>query len=250
MSRPVAVVTGAASGIGRATAALLAREGYDVAAYDLDGAGLDGRWCARLDVVDEQGWRDRLQEVWDDAGRLDLLVNNAGVLAVGPLAEVPVAVQARVLDVNVRGVLTGCAAAFPFLSRTPGARVVNVSSASALYGQPGMAAYAASKAAVCALTEALDLEWEADGVRVLDVLPLYVRTGMADTAAALPSLRSLGVRLEPDDVARAVLDAAREGWTPWRGPHRAVGAQARALQVAGRTSPPAVVRRLVGLLAR
>lgn len=250
MSRPVAVVTGAAHGIGAATARLLTAQGYDVAAFDVDPDGLQGRWCARLDVTDADAWRERLAQVWDDAGRLDLLVNNAGVLACGPLAELPLAEQVRVLDVNVKGVLLGCATAFPHLARTPGSCVVNLSSASALYGQPGMAAYAASKAAVSALTEALDLEWEEHGVRVVDLLPLFVRTGMAETASVLPSLGALGVRLEPDDVARAVLAAARERRSAFSGPHRAVGVQALALQVSGRVTPPALTRRLVALLAR
>ncbi len=249
MTRPVAVVTGAARGIGRATAALLTAEGYDVAAYDVEESGLQGRWTGLLDVTEEGAWRDRLQEVWDDAGRLDLLVNNAGLLVVGPLAGTPLAQQLRLLDVNVKGVLLGCAAAHPHLVATPGSCVVNVSSASALYGQPGMAAYSASKSAVSALTEALDLEWEPQGVRVVDVQPLFVRTGMVETAAPLGSVRALGVHLSPDDVARAVLSAVRES-RPWlRGPHRPVGAQARAF-AAGRAAPPAVVRRLVARLSR
>jgi NAD(P)-dependent dehydrogenase (short-subunit alcohol dehydrogenase family) len=176
---------------------------------DVDDAGLDALAealpgdalvTAELDVTDAAGWeRVVAATAARTGGRLDVLVNNAGVLAAGPFADLPLARQLRLVDVNLGGVVTGCAAAFPYLQR--GSCVVNLASASALYGQPGLAVYSATKAAVCALTEALDLEWQRHGIRVVDVLPLFVETGMVREAAEVRSLRTLGVHLTPQDVA-------------------------------------------------
>ena len=244
-------MTGAARGIGRAVARRFAADGWCVHAGDVDRAGVQalseqtpGVVPASLDVTDPQAWRAVLERV----GTLDVLVNNAGLLVSGPLAEVDLAAQARVVDVNVKGVLYGCASALPHLRR--GGCVVNLASASALYGQPGLATYAATKAAVCALTEALDLEWERHGVRVVDVLPLFVETDMVEQVRDLATLRSLGVRLSADDVAAAVHAAALEPRSRTRGPHRAVGRQARLLAAGGRVSPPALTRQLVARLCR
>ena len=250
MSRSV-LVTGAARGIGAAVARRFAADGWEVHAGDLDLAGVQalaqrtpGVRARHLDVTDPRAWREALEAV----GPLDVLVNNAGVLVSGPFAALDPRAQARMVDVNVTGVLYGCAAALPHLRR--GGCVVNVASASALYGQPGLATYSATKAAVCALTEALDLEWEPHGVRVVDVLPLFVDTDMLLQARDLASLRSLGVRLSADDVAAAVHAAALAPRSRTRGPHRLVGRQARLFAAGGRALPAALTRRLVGRLAR
>ena len=244
------LVTGAAHGIGRATAELFAREGWLVTAVDVDDAGLEALAAdladtalstAHLDVTDAPGWERVLEQaVAHTGGTLDVLVNNAGVLAAGPFADLPLARQVRVVDVNLTGVVTGCASAFPYLRR--GSCVVNLASASALYGQPGLAVYSATKAAVCALTEALDLEWQPHGIRVVDVLPLFVETGMVRDND-IRSLRSLGVHLQPADVAAAVrlaVDDRRRG----RGPHRAVGRQAQLLAATSRLGPRVLQQHL------
>jgi NAD(P)-dependent dehydrogenase (short-subunit alcohol dehydrogenase family) len=250
------LVTGAAHGIGRATAELFAREGWLVTAVDVDREALTvladdlagtAVTTAQLDVTDPAGWERVLQEVVGRAGgTLDVLVNNAGILAAGPFADLPLARQVRVVDVNLTGVVTGCASAFPYLRR--GSCVVNLASASALYGQPGLAVYSATKAAVCALTEALDLEWQPHGIRVVDVLPLFVETGMVRDND-IRSLRSLGVHLSAQDVAAAVrlaVDDRRRG----RSPHRAVGRQAQVLAATSRLGPRVLQRSLVARLAR
>jgi NAD(P)-dependent dehydrogenase (short-subunit alcohol dehydrogenase family) len=252
------VVTGAGRGIGRATAALFAREGWRVGAYDVDEAAVADLAAAlpeadlqagRLDVTDPDGWA-RVLAGFTAGGPLDLLVNNAGVLAPGAFADVPLEALHRVVEVNLGGVVAGCAAAFPYLRR--GSCVVNLASASALYGQPGLAVYSATKAAVCALTEALDLEWEPLGIRVVDVLPLFVQTGMVDAAAREPAVRSLqtlGVRLQPEDVAAAVRLAVDDR-SRVRGPHRAVGRQAQVLAATARLGPQVLRRSLVARLSR
>ena len=251
------LVTGAARGIGRATAELFVAEGWLVGAFDVDAAGLTELAAALpnaalvtglLDVTDADGWERALAAVAARTdGSLDVLVNNAGVLAAGPLADLPLDRQRRVVDVNLGGVVTGCASAYPYLRR--GSCVVNLASASALYGQPGLAVYSATKAAVCALTEALDLEWAPHGIRVVDVMPLFVETGMVRQAADLRSLRTLGVHLSAADVAAAVRLAV-EDRSRVRGPHRAVGRQARILAATSRLGPRMLQRQLVARLAR
>jgi NAD(P)-dependent dehydrogenase (short-subunit alcohol dehydrogenase family) len=251
------LVTGAAHGIGRATAELFAREGWLVGLYDVDvdgvhevRAGLPGAATVggHLDVTDADGWSRALAAFASHAGgSLDVLVNNAGVIASGAFADIPLPLQRRVVDVNLGGLVTGCASAFPYLRR--GSCVVNLASASALYGQPGLATYSATKAAVCALTEALDLEWEAQGIRVVDVLPLFVETGMVRQVRGVRSLQTLGVRLTPEDVAAAVRLAVDDR-SRVRGPHRAVGRQAQVLAATARLGPQVLRRSLVAMLSR
>ncbi|HWH28096.1 MAG TPA: SDR family oxidoreductase [Mycobacteriales bacterium] len=250
------LVTGAGHGIGQATAELFARDGWRVGLFDVDVDAVrdvarqlgGGAVAGQLDVADADGWAAALRTFTEPTGGvLDVLVNNAGVLVSGPFADLPVTAQRRVVEVNLLGVLNGCAAAFPHLRR--GSCVVNLASASALYGQPGLATYSATKAAVCTLTEALDLEWEPLGIRVVDVLPLFVRTGMVDELADARSLRTLGVRLSPEDVAAAVRLAV-EDRSRVRGPHRAVGRQAQVLAATARLGPQLLRRSLAARLSR
>lgn len=244
MQTPSIVITGAASGIGRATALLFARSGYRVGAFDIDETGLaslarestiSGRKIVTgvLDVADAKQWATRLAEFTEpDGGRLSILVNNAGLLSAGQFAEVSLAVQQRMVDVNVLGTINGCHTAFKHLKGTPNAQVINLCSASAIYGQPELATYGATKFAVRGLTEALDLEWRGDGIRVSAMWPLFVDTAMI-AGVQTGSTKSLGVHLSAEDVAEAILETVR-GPGHWmstlaRSAHRPVGLQARAL---------------------
>src|SRR5699024_6496948 len=138
----------------------------------------------------------------------------------------------------------------PYLQASRGARVINLCSASAIYGQPELAVYGATKFAVRGLSEALDLEWRSEGIRVTALWPLFVDTGML-AGVSTGSTRSLGVRLGPGDVADAVIEAAgvrtRRGWLPAilpRSTHRPVGMQARALFAAASVTPSWVLRQV------
>ncbi len=250
------LVTGAAAGIGRATVERLLAAGCRVGAYDVDTAGLatladdqadavaDGRLVTgRLDVTDATAWGERLAEFTAPVGGvLDVLVNNAGILSSGRFEEIPLARQRLMVDINVGGVLNGCHAAHPYLVAAPNPQVVNLCSASAIYGQAELATYSATKFAVRGLTEALDLEWADQGIRLTALWPLFVDTGMVvgmDTGTT----RSLGVRLTAVDVADAVLEAIdaprrRLG----RGLHRGVGRQARAMLSASSLTPAWALR--------
>ncbi|WP_342659701.1 3-phenylpropionate-dihydrodiol/cinnamic acid-dihydrodiol dehydrogenase [Rhodococcus ruber] len=248
MNSPTAFVTGAAAGIGRATALLLARRGYRVAAVDVDAAGLEalaaeqpGIVTAVLDVTDAAGWERTLKAFCAD-GTLDLLVNNAGVLASGPFETTALARHRQMVDVNVAGTITGCHSAFEYLRRTPGAQVVNLCSASALYGQPELATYSATKFAVRGLTEALDLEWAPHDIRVVAMWPLFVETAMTRDMN-IGASRRLGIRLDADDVARALYDLTRPGRRA-AGVHHTVGWQAKAFAAFAQVTP-ARLNRLV-----
>lgn len=256
------LITGAASGIGRACALALAKAGWRVGAVDVDLEALDRLrhdpgfavfpddrlWTAPLDVRDGDQWRCVLADFTQASnGQLQALVNNAGILQSGDLATIPLEAQQRTVEVNVTGVLNGCHTAYRYLKATPGAQVVNLCSASAIYGQPGLATYSATKFAVRGLTEALDLEWEDDGIRVRAVWPLFVQTGMVE-GMELESTRRLGIRLRAQDVADVVvdlLDGTGVSRLPRpRTPHYAVGAQARAL-LASSAMGPTWLNRLV-----
>jgi NADP-dependent 3-hydroxy acid dehydrogenase YdfG len=233
------LITGATAGIGRAAAIAFDRAGYRVGAYGRNQAALDTLRAElgseavvdTLDVQDAEAWATRLAELTDRSdGRLDVLVNNAGILSSGRFAELPLADQKAIIDTNVGGTMTGCHVGHPYLKATPGAQVINVCSASAMYGQAELATYSASKFAIRGLTEALDLEWTDDDIRVCAVWPLFVATDMVanvDTA----STRALGVNLTADDVARDIVALAehRPRLPLPHGVHHPIGRQAKAI---------------------
>ena len=253
--RPCAFIPGAASGIGRATAILFVQRGWFVGLGDVDDTALaalaqelgpQNAWTCRLDVTREACWEAALASFVRRAGRLDLLANNAGILLSGPFTGNPLARHHALVDVNVKGVLNGCHIAKPYLMRTPGARVINLSSASAEYGQASLATYSATKFAVRGLTEALHVEWQRDGIRVMDVMPLFVQTAMVDGMDAA-SARRLGVRLRPEDVARVVLKAAQS--RGYGKVHWPVGWMAHLLHAMSGAGPDRVSRFVARRLA-
>lgn len=258
MESRTAAVTGAAAGIGRATVLALADRGWRVTAYDVDEAGLaalpPGVGTARLDVTDPDAFRGALDRQVAGAGRLDLLVNNAGILLAGPFESHDVQAHRRELAVNASGVLHGLHAAFPHLRATAAAHgratVVNMGSASAIYGQAELAHYSATKFYVRGLTEALELEWRRHGIRVTDLWPLFVETAMLD-GVHTGTTDSLGVHLGPDDVAAAVLAAVDPPLVHrlTRRVHVPVGRQSAAMVLGSRFSPAWLTRAINRRLA-
>jgi NAD(P)-dependent dehydrogenase (short-subunit alcohol dehydrogenase family) len=222
VTAPEAVfVTGAAKGIGLAIVRRFAAAGYSVGAVDVDDAGLSALkddaaqhgwsvWTSVMDVTDIDAWQRTLREfTGTTGGRLDILVNNAGLLAAGPFVDIPPARHKQLVDVNVTGVMFGCHAAFDYLRNTGNSRVLNMCSASAIYGQAELASYSATKFAVRGFTEGLELEWVPHGIAVMSLWPLFVDTALL-TGVKTGSTDSLGINLTADDVA----DAA------WRALHR------------------------------
>ncbi|MEW2560680.1 SDR family NAD(P)-dependent oxidoreductase [Streptomyces griseorubiginosus] len=212
-----AVVTGGASGIGRAVAERLAERGANVAVLDLDPSGVHGPLTGiRADVSDDAGVRAAVAEAAERLGGLDILVNNAGIGAVGTVEDHTDEQWHRVLDVNVVGMVRVTRAALPHLRRSAHASVVNVCSIAATAGLPQRALYSATKGAVLSLTLAMAADHVREGIRVNCVNPGTVDTpwvsrlldGADDPEAeraALNARQPLGRLVTADEVAAAVL---------------------------------------------
>jgi len=256
--RKAIFVTGAASGIGRACAELFASRGWFVGLYDVNVEGVAALAASlgagnasygALDVSDPDAWERALAHFWSYSGqRLDVLLNNAGILTAGAFETVPLARHRAMLDVNVASIVVGCHSAFAYLDQTPGARVINMASATAIYGQPDLVTYSATKFAVRGFTEGLDLEWSRVGIRVSAVWPSFVRTAMATGFERIASAKSLGIRLTPADVAATVWRCATSRRCIHK-THWTVGLQAGLLSLATRLAPEALTRQVVRRLA-
>ncbi|RRJ83530.1 SDR family oxidoreductase [Aestuariirhabdus litorea] len=246
------VITGAASGIGRASARRLAKSGWRVGLLDRDGEALQGlqqelgeqSLGLALDVTDADAFARALERFVAFAGRLDAIVNGAGVLTVGDFESISLERQRALVEINSLGVLNGCYLAFPYLKGQPGARVINLSSASAIYGVPGFAAYSASKFFVRGLTEALQVEWRRHGIHVCDIMPPFVRTPMVEQLPPTPIIERMGVTLGAEDVARAI-----EGALSDHRIHHPLTLKFRLLRLLSLLVPGALQSRLYGALA-
>ena len=162
------LIRGAAQGIGAAIAQLFYQQGYRVGIYDIHLAQAqqlaeqlgERAHAGLLDVADYASWQAALSDFCQWAGELNILVNNAGILYSGAFEDTPIEAHHRTMAVNVNGVLNGCHSALPYLKQASFARVINLSSASAIYGQADLISYSASKFAVRGITEGLDIEWQ------------------------------------------------------------------------------------------
>lgn len=258
MTQPAIFITGAAAGIGRATASLFAARGWFVGLYDIDEAAvralaseLGGKTCAgRVDVSDTATLELALAQFFTaSGGRLDVLFNNAGIAAVDHFENIPLARHHRVIDVNLKGVVNGCYAALPYLQKTPNSRVISMCSASAIYGAPSFAVYSATKFAVRGLTEALSIEWRRHGILVMDLQPLFVDTPMVRQFETAPrTMQRMGLNLTAEDIARTVWKAAtRPRWLTQV--HWFPGVQSLLMHVLCKLSPAFLNRSTVRLLS-
>lgn len=217
-------ITGAASGIGRATAVHFAGQGWLAGLADIDEAGLAETAALlpvghssihRLDVRDRAEWRMALADFTQKSGgRLDVMFNNAGVARAGPYGEVRPEDHDLLVDVNFKGVMYGAEAAFPYLKATPGSCLLNTASAAGIFGPPGMAIYAGTKFAVRGMTESLDAEWAEFGIRVRSLMPGFIDTPLLDAITAgsnqtaRENVRATGLEFTPvEQVAKAAWDA-------------------------------------------
>jgi 3-oxoacyl-[acyl-carrier protein] reductase len=220
-----AIVTGAASGIGRATAHLFADEGARVLAVDLPHKDLvaahaehEAILCLEKSIADPKAADLIVETAAAKFHRLDILVNNAGIAFSQRIEEVTDEAWERTLAVNVTAQMRLCRRAVPFLKQSPAGRIVNVASVMAEGTDYGLSAYCASKAAVAGLTRTLALELGKFGITANYLEPGAIRTGMtsplwearpevADIWAKKAALRRLG---EPIDLARAALFLASD----------------------------------------
>jgi NAD(P)-dependent dehydrogenase (short-subunit alcohol dehydrogenase family) len=206
LSGKVALVTGAARGIGAATAERFCQEGAAVLIADVldePGEALAARLTKggaqaaylHLDVADEAAWAVAVGEAVRRFGRLDIVVNNAGILAMGPLAESSLEDWERLMAVNARGCYLGTREAVRHMRVNGGGSIVNVSSIAGLVGMAYTPLYGATKAAVHLITKAAAVGYAAEGVRVNSVHPGGVVTPM--TEGALSADPDLGKRMHP-----------------------------------------------------
>ncbi|KQW69327.1 oxidoreductase [Phenylobacterium sp. Root77] len=217
----VIAITGASSGIGEAAARLLAARGaklmlgarrgdrLQTLAADIEAAGGEARFRT-LDVTDRQDAQAFVDAAVEAFGRLDVLVNNAGVMPLAPMEALKFDEWDQMIDVNIRGVLHGIGAALPVMKRQGGGRFINVASIGAHVVVPAGAVYCATKFAVWAISEGLRQESTNIGVTVISpgVTETELGAGMSDEGglAALKEFRKIA--LAADDIARAIAFAA------------------------------------------
>ena len=250
-------VTGAGSGIGRATAQLFAERGWFVGLSDINQQGLEEtaallpegqRISMMLDTRDRAAWKRAMDGFGTATGRrMHVLFNNAGVGKGGLLEDMPEADIDLVLDVNLKGVINGCAEALPLLRETPGARIVNVASVAGVMGAPRMAVYCASKFGVRGLTEALDVEYSRFGVRVVSRMPWFMDTPIIDGIPEPGSNRRVrDALIENKTPIYPVRMAAERAWDAAHGSdiHYMVGKEAERTRFAARFFPNALRNRI------
>jgi short-subunit dehydrogenase len=208
-------ITGAARGIGKATAEALVRKGCRVAIGDLDlslaeqtAAALGGKSVAiQLDVTDRSSFESFLEETERQLGPIDVLINNAGIMPVTRFAEESEESMRRQVDINLHGVLIGTQLAVHRMEPRHTGHIVNIASSAGKAGVPGIATYAATKHAVVGLSEAVRHELRGSGVDVSVVMPVLVNTALTEGLSEKRGVKEV----EPDDVAAAIVDALETG---------------------------------------
>jgi len=243
----VVAVTGGARGIGRATARALHARGARVAIGDLDPAASgaaaaalgDGVLGLPLDVSDPASFEHFVATVERELGPLDVLVNNAGIMPIGPFLDETHATARKVMEVNVLGCIAGMKLALPGMLERRGGHVVNVASIAGKVPAPGGATYCASKAAIVMLTEAARVEYAGSGVSFTCVMPSFTATELIAGTKGTRFVPTVG----PDDVAGAIAAAIERPRHDVYVP-RSVGRIAHFNQLAGRRVRDALARRL------
>lgn len=211
-------ITGGAQGIGRSIGAALTATGAKVALGDIQEAAVmqtatelgAAASAYRLDVTDSSSFESFLDMAADRLGGLDVLVNNAGIMPIGPFLEENPAVTRRTVDIDLLGVMTGTRLAGKRFAQRGSGHIVNIASVMGTLASPNAATYCAAKYAVVGFSAALRQEWSGTGVKVSAICPGFVRTELiAGMAAPGPLERFLVV--DPEDVARAVVNEIRKG---------------------------------------
>jgi NAD(P)-dependent dehydrogenase (short-subunit alcohol dehydrogenase family) len=211
ISGRVVAITGGARGIGLATARALHSAGARVAIGDIDGdeavraaqsIGSDVL-ATRLDVTDPQSFTDFLALTERELGPLDVLINNAGIMPIGPMLQESHATAERVFNINVLGVMIGMKAALPGMLERGRGHIVNVASVAGKAPVPGGASYAASKAAIVSLTETARVEFSGQGISFTCVMPSFTST---ELIAGTKGTRFVPT-VKPEDVAGAITAA-------------------------------------------
>lgn len=225
----VALVTGGARGIGKATAQAFARQGMTVAIGDLDATLAEqaaaeignGAVGLALDVTNRESFESFVATAEERLGPIDVLVNNAGIMALGRFLDEDDATAARQIDINLHGVIYGMKIALQRMQPRNTGHIVNIASQAGKYGAPGGATYSATKHAVIGLTEAVrgELRLESSDIELSYVMPYVVNTELGAGAAQARGFKNL----EPGDVADAIVDALKhrvvDVWVPKQSRH-------------------------------
>jgi len=207
IDKKVVAITGGARGIGLAIATMLHRRGARVAIGDIDGAAADIAGSrlglgavATLDVTDPRSFESFLDVVEQRMGSIDVLVNNAGIISVGPAIDETDDITRRVLEVNLFGVMIGTKLAAARMRTRRSGHIINIASTSAVMPVPGIATYSATKHAVLGFTDAIRLENRRSGIHFSTVLPALTNTEMIAGVGHARGIKNI----EPSDVAQAV----------------------------------------------
>jgi len=226
----IGIVTGAGSGIGRATAVALAQRGANLAICDIDETGL-GETADRIEATGREAFRSVVDVADADSmnafaadtrsafGRVDIVVNNAGIGMGGLFVDVPLEAWTRILGINISGVVHGCHAFLPgMIEAAQGGHIVNIASMAGYCQAPGMTAYGTTKFGVLGFSESLRAELSIHGIGVTAVCPGVINTAIVRTSRMYglnedPELRAEGIRAferrnySPERVARGILKA-------------------------------------------
>lgn len=204
----VALVTGAQQGIGRATAEAFVAEGAVVYAADLTDSfdAIDGARSIALDVSQEDAWQSAVDTIVAEHGSIDVLVNNAGVIAYSGIEEIGIEEWNRVIGVDQTGVWLGMRAVIPSMLTAGAGSIINLSSAWGVVGGVGVAAYQAAKGAVRSMTRNAAITYAQRGVRVNSIVPGWIRTPLAEAQDPEINARVIGGTpmgrgAEPDEIA-------------------------------------------------
>ncbi|PKU24025.1 oxidoreductase [Telmatospirillum siberiense] len=251
-NRGVALVTGASTGIGRATAITLAKAGFRVfgTSRKPTSGGPAGVTMLACDVGDDASVSKLIADIEGKAGRIDLLVNNAGIGLLGGAEESSIAQAQRLFDINVFGVMRVTNAVLPIMRRQKSGRIINMSSVLGLIPAPFNALYASTKHAIEGYSESLDHELRTQGVRVALVEPAYTRTSFEDNLVKPDQMldiynsgrasTNLVMRkaMETGDMPEVVADTVLKAATDARPKHRyAAGKMARQVSFLRRFVP-------------
>ena len=243
-------ISGAARGIGLATAKLFADKNWVVGLMDINSDDLNqaleyiGKENAITvvgDVSDFESYHSAIKFFTEKTNRqLDVLVNNAGITYLGEFEEAAPETYNKVVAVNLLGPINGVMAALPYLKKTSGSKIINLASASAIFGNPEITVYAGTKAGVKNLTEGWSLAFKKYDIGVCSIMPIYVNTSMvSDYYDKAKTYSKKDVKLEPEQIARIIYKAVHSNKLHW-----IVGADAKVYAFLSRILPTNLVRRL------